>query len=123
MPKIYKNYIENNGEFELVDGNVVYTDLPVVAVDMFKKYNKLFVYNGNAFEYDEFHSVNKLYKLNVNKDGSLYESEDGKIQVYLPKELNISELRVTPNGDVVRLTAANTNHENDEQNITKGDSE
>ena len=40
MPKIYKNYIENNGEFELVDGNVVYTDLPVVAVDMFKKYNK-----------------------------------------------------------------------------------
>lgn len=120
MPKIYKNYIENNGEFELVDGNVVYTDLPVVAVDMFKKYNKLFVYNGNAFEYDEFHSVNKLYKLNVNKDGSLYESEDGKIQVYLPKELNISELRVTPNGDVVRLTTANTNHENDEQNITTG---
>lgn len=104
MPKIIKNYIENDGNFELLDEPVVYADMPIVIVDRFKKYKKLFVYNNQAFEYDEFHKVNKLYKLSVKETGEVFEDAKGQIAIYLPKDVDLSELRLTPDGQVVRIT-------------------
>lgn len=106
MPKILKNFkVTKEGKFELLNYDVVFADMNICEVEMDKEYLDLYIFEGVAFERQEFFSKNKEYKLIINQDGSVEENENGNVTCILPIGIDLSNFMVNERRQLVRKPA------------------
>lgn len=117
MPKILVNYKYNkkNDTYSILEGEVVFADMPVAVMDMGAEYESILVVpmdNVNTVvDKEEYLKVNKLFKLSVaDSEGTVVEDPNGA-PIYLPKETDISKLKFI-NGQLVFV---------DEEEIKEGE--
>lgn len=99
MPKILVNYTYNkkNDSYTLLNSDVVFADMPIAIMEMGAEYDEILVVsiqNQNTIvDKAEYLSLNKQFKLAVNEDGTVVESEDGT-SIWLPKNTDVTKLRI-----------------------------
>lgn len=105
MPKILVNfkYNKKTDTYSLVEGDVVFADMPIAIMDMGAEYDSILVVPMNnqntVVDKEEYLKVNKLFKLAVDQEGNVSEDPNG-VPIYLPKETDISKLKFI-NGQLV----------------------
>lgn len=106
MPKILVNYKYNKktDTYSLLEGDVVFADMPVAVMDMGAEYESILVVPMNnvntIVDKEEYLKHNKLFKLSVtDSEGTVAEDPNGT-PIYLPKETDISKLKFI-NGQLV----------------------
>ena len=105
MSKILVNYNYNKAKdrYSILDNEYVFADLPVAVMDSEKEYHEPMAVNLDGLttivEKSEFLSKNRLFKLALDKDQNIIESEDG-VDFYLPIGTDLSKLEYV-NGRIV----------------------
>lgn len=89
------NYNKTKDKYTLLDSGVVFADLPVAVMESEKEYHEPMAVNLDGLttivEKSEFLSKNRLFKLALDKDQNIIESEDG-VDFYLPIGTDLSKL-------------------------------
>lgn len=97
MARILVNYIHNKKDdsFELQNGRYVLADMPVAILETEDIIDEALIVpiKGNPTVVDKkrYESINKKFKLAVDKDGKVYEDEKGT-DIWLPKDTDVSKL-------------------------------
>lgn len=97
MSKILINYNYNKAkdQYILLDSGVVFADLPVAVMDseVIIKEPLIVPINGTntVVEKAAYTSVNKKFRLALDKDGKVVESPEGS-EIWLPKDTDVSRL-------------------------------
>lgn len=108
MPKILVNYKYNKktDTYSLLEGEVVFADMPVAVMDMGAEYESVLIVPMNnvntVVDKEEYLKHNKLFKLSVaDSEGTVVEDPNGAA-IYLPIETDISKLKFI-NGQLVMV--------------------
>lgn len=102
MARILVNYIYNKAkdEFKLLENDFVYADQKIAILETEEEIKKpLIVQIRNEMvvvDREKYELTNKKFHLAVDKDGKVFENENG-FDIWLPKETDISKLRVINN--------------------------
>lgn len=97
MSRILVNYNYNKAKdkYSILDNEYVFADLPVAVMDSEKEYHDPMAVSLDGLttivERSEFLSKNRLFKLALDKDQNIIESEDG-VDFYLPIGTDLSKL-------------------------------
>lgn len=103
MAKILVNYIynKNKDEYKLMDESMVFAEMPLAVMDTDEVINEplvvlkdgvMAVTDRKTYEIDH-----KKFKLTANEFGKVVEDPNGVLEAWLPKDTDVSKLRLINN--------------------------
>lgn len=103
MAKILVNYIynKNKDEYKLMDESMVFAEMPLAVMDTDEVINEplvvlkdgvMTVTDRKIYEIDH-----KKFKLTANEFGKVVEDPNGVLEAWLPKDTDVSKLRLINN--------------------------
>lgn len=103
MAKILVNYIynKNKDEYKLMDESMVFAEMPLAVMDTDEVINEplvvlkdgvVTVTDRKIYEIDH-----KKFKLTANEFGKVVEDPNGVLEAWLPKDTDVSKLRLINN--------------------------
>lgn len=106
MPKILVNYKldKKTNTYKVLENDVVYADMPIAVMDMYAEYDDILVVPINnmmtVVDKVEYLKANKQFRLTANEDGSVVEDNEKGTPIWLPRNTDLSKLKVV-NGQLV----------------------
>lgn len=106
MSLIYVNYIHHasRDEYEIIEKGPVFATLPVALLDTEKVIRKPLVVKidgqDTVVDRDQYEAIHKNFRLSVDDKGCFKEDPNGQYTSWLPRDTDISKLRLI-NGRLV----------------------
>lgn len=103
MAKILVNYIYNKkkDEYKLMDESMVFAEMPIAVMDTDEVINEpLIVLKDGVMTVTDrktYEINHKKFKLTANEFGKVVEDPNGVLEAWLPKDTDVSKLRLINN--------------------------